>query len=315
MRSYRLRRGSRPGTARGSPFRPGTMVAYADTADRAARRAILRAGHPAHGSAPGAGARRSRYRMSRPSRSSWPPRTNRAGCPRSAGLSPDGGDPAGERYSLVIEDGQVVLRAAEPVGVARGLTTLIQLMATAPSPSANEIRVPAARILDAPRYAWRGLSLDVARTFFTGRGDPAGDRPAGALQAQRAAPAPDRRPGLAARPAAARPPARSPAPPSTVTKTSRDLVGYAADRFVTIVPEVDTPGHAVRAAAAAAGPEVRPERGRVRVPARPPPPRRVARPGAARDLRADGAGPGRGGRDLPGPLPAHRRGRAPRDAG
>jgi hypothetical protein len=27
--------------------------------------------------------------------------------------------------------------------------------------------LPAARILDAPRYAWRGLSLDLARTFFT----------------------------------------------------------------------------------------------------------------------------------------------------
>ena len=52
------------------------------------------------------------------------------------------------------------------------------------------------------------------------RGDPAGDRPAGALQAQRAAPAPDRRPGLAPRVRPARPPARSPAPPSTATKTS-----------------------------------------------------------------------------------------------
>ena len=67
----------------------------------------------------------------------------------------------------MVEDGRVLLLAAEPVGVARGLTTLIQLVAAAPSASANEIRVPGARILDAPRYAWRGLSLDVARTFFT----------------------------------------------------------------------------------------------------------------------------------------------------
>src|SRR6185437_9539772 len=35
------------------------------------------------------------------------------------------------------------------------------------SRGANEIWVPAAQITDAPRYAWRGLSLDVARTFFT----------------------------------------------------------------------------------------------------------------------------------------------------
>ena len=50
---------------------------------------------------------------------------------------------------------------------ARGLTTLIQLLAAAPPTGAGEIFVPGARILDAPRYAWRGLSLDLARAFFT----------------------------------------------------------------------------------------------------------------------------------------------------
>ena len=55
------------------------------------------------------------------------------------------------------------MRAAEPAGVARGLTTLIQLVAS----GTEESVLPRTRILDAPRYAWRGLSLDVARTFFT----------------------------------------------------------------------------------------------------------------------------------------------------
>jgi hexosaminidase len=59
------------------------------------------------------------------------------------------------------------VRAAEPTGVARGLTTLIQLLAATPPATAGEIAVPCARILDAPRYAWRGLSLDLARTFFS----------------------------------------------------------------------------------------------------------------------------------------------------
>jgi hypothetical protein len=59
------------------------------------------------------------------------------------------------------------VRAAAPVGVVRGLSTLIQLLATTPAASASEVSVPATRILDAPRYAWRGLSLDLARTFFT----------------------------------------------------------------------------------------------------------------------------------------------------
>ena len=44
------------GDGQGFAFRPGTTVAYAGTRYRAARRAILRAGHPAHGLAPDAGA-------------------------------------------------------------------------------------------------------------------------------------------------------------------------------------------------------------------------------------------------------------------
>lgn len=89
------------------------------------------------------------------------------GLPAPLGLSPAGDTPADERHSLAIETGRVVLRAARPVGVARGLTTLLQLLAAAPDGNASEISVSTARILDAPRYAWRGLSLDLARTFFT----------------------------------------------------------------------------------------------------------------------------------------------------
>src|SRR5262249_50537243 len=86
--------------------------------------------------------------------------------PASVGVSPTGDGPPDERHSLTIDERQVVVRAAEPVGVARGLTTLIQLLA-ATSTNAGEVSLPGARILDAPRFAWRGLSLDVARTFFT----------------------------------------------------------------------------------------------------------------------------------------------------
>ena len=87
--------------------------------------------------------------------------------PAPGGISPLGDRLSDERYSLVIDEHRVVVRGMEPVGLARGLTTLIQLLATTPSTSANQIAVPATRILDAPRYAWRGLSLDLARTFFT----------------------------------------------------------------------------------------------------------------------------------------------------
>ena len=151
----------------GFAFRPGTVVAYADTPHRAGRRAILHADRPAHGlcawcrrpadAAPDEPSVRIELAAGRTGRRS----------PRRLGIAPEGGGPPDERHSLVIDASQVVLRAVEPAGVARGLTTLVQLLTAAPASSPGEIRLPAARILDAPRYAWRGLSLDVARTFFT----------------------------------------------------------------------------------------------------------------------------------------------------
>ena len=54
------------------------------------------------------------------------------------------------------------------------------------------------RIEDAPRYAHRGVMLDVARHFFGVDDVKRYIDLAALLQAQRPAPAPDRRPGLAA---------------------------------------------------------------------------------------------------------------------
>ncbi len=162
--------------------------------------------------------------------------------PAALGASPGGGRPADERYSLAVGPGQVLLRAAEPVGVARGLTTLIQLLAAAPSGGTGEIVLPGARIADAPRYAWRGLSLDVARTFCTPgevrrvidllalyklnvlhlhlTDDQGWRLPMARLT-------------------------RSREPGAWYSAADlRALVAYAADRFVTVVPEVDMPGHA-----------------------------------------------------------------------
>ncbi len=162
--------------------------------------------------------------------------------PAPVGIWPSAGARPDERYSLAIDPGQVLLRAAEPAGVARGLTTLIQLLAAAPSGGTGEIVLPGARIADAPRYAWRGLSLDVARTFFTPgevrqvidllalyklnvlhlhlTDDQGWRLPVGRT-------ADSREPGA-----------------WYSAEELRALVAYAADRFVTVVPEVDMPGHA-----------------------------------------------------------------------
>jgi hexosaminidase len=162
--------------------------------------------------------------------------------PAPRGISPWGDAAPDERYSLTIAAGQVVLRVAEPVGVARGLTTLIQLVTATRYRGDGEVSLSGARIVDAPRYAWRGLSLDLARTFFTldevrrvidllalyklnvlhlhltddqswrlpvGRPTGSGETGAAFYSAE----------------------------------DLRTLIAYAADRFVTVVPEVDMPGH------------------------------------------------------------------------
>lgn len=61
--------------------------------------------------------------------------------PKAAGVWPSSDGQADERHSLTIDH--------------------------EPTSDAFEISIPCARILDGPRYAWRGLSLDLSRAFFT----------------------------------------------------------------------------------------------------------------------------------------------------
>jgi len=95
-----------------------------------------------------------------------------AGLPAPLGLDP-AGPPRDERYALTIDRSGIRLRAREPAGVARGLTSLLQLIATGSASAsttatatATVVPLPALDILDAPRFAWRGLTVDVVRRFF-----------------------------------------------------------------------------------------------------------------------------------------------------
>ena len=74
------------------------------------------------------------------------------------GLAPAG--TLAEAYSLVVDsDGVVILAAGEP-GLFYGMTTLWQLLSVLP-PEASEW--PGVLVLDAPEFSWRGLMLDSAR--------------------------------------------------------------------------------------------------------------------------------------------------------
>jgi hexosaminidase len=69
--------------------------------------------------------------------------------------------PAGvEAYRLDITPLHIDLSARDPRGLFYGIQTLRQLVA------GSRLGIPAARIEDAPRFPWRGLHLDVGRHFF-----------------------------------------------------------------------------------------------------------------------------------------------------
>ncbi|WP_069387789.1 family 20 glycosylhydrolase [Cellulosimicrobium cellulans] len=86
-------------------------------------------------------------------------------------LDPDAG-PAGstseERYTLVVDADGVVLSAPGRVGLLHAAQTLRQLAEPADEvgTAGGTARVPHVVVHDAPRYPWRGLSVDVARHFF-----------------------------------------------------------------------------------------------------------------------------------------------------
>jgi len=69
-----------------------------------------------------------------------------------------------EGYSLVVGDGHIRLAADAPLGVLRGIETLLQLVQQ--NKGAPGFSVPGVNIQDEPRFPWRGLSFDVSRHFI-----------------------------------------------------------------------------------------------------------------------------------------------------
>ena len=72
------------------------------------------------------------------------------------GLSDD------ESYQLVISASGASLTAPSSLGILHGLQTFLQLVET----TANGFSVPVITINDSPRFAWRGLLIDVGRHFI-----------------------------------------------------------------------------------------------------------------------------------------------------
>jgi len=69
-----------------------------------------------------------------------------------------------EGYSLKVEPTKIILTANQPAGIAMGVQTINQLLPI--KQTLAPVTIPALEITDKPRYSWRGLHLDVVRHFF-----------------------------------------------------------------------------------------------------------------------------------------------------
>jgi hexosaminidase len=181
-----------------------------------------------------------------------------------------------EGYRMRIQPAMVTISANTPAGLFYGVQSLLQLLPkdierrSAVSGVAWEI--PAMEILDYPRFGWRGLMLDVSRHFFTKDEvkafidemvrykfnilhwhltDDEGWRieiksypnltKKGAWNVRRVGTF-----GNFAPPAADEPRDYG---GFYTQEDIREVVQYAAERFVHILPEVDVPGHSLAAIA------------------------------------------------------------------
>jgi hexosaminidase len=159
-----------------------------------------------------------------------------------------------ESYELRIAADGIRIVAQEPAGLFYGVQTLRQLLpwsieyrAARPRP----IVVPLATIIDRPRFAWRGAMLDVARHFF-GVGDVKryidlialyklnrlhlhlSDDQGWRIEVKSW-------PNLTTHGGSTE---VGGGPGGYYSQEQyADIVRYAKDRFITIVPEIDVPGH------------------------------------------------------------------------
>jgi len=67
-----------------------------------------------------------------------------------------------ESYSLVVTTKNIKLTAPTDIGALRGMETFLQLV----SSDSNGYYIPCVEITDKPRFPWRGLLIDVCRHFY-----------------------------------------------------------------------------------------------------------------------------------------------------
>lgn len=66
-----------------------------------------------------------------------------------------------ESYSIIVSSDQILLNAVTDLGAMHGLETLLQLLAF----KDGQTVINTGQIIDSPRFPWRGLMMDVSRHF------------------------------------------------------------------------------------------------------------------------------------------------------
>jgi hexosaminidase len=143
-----------------------------------------------------------------------------------------------EGYELFVARGGITLDAKGSRGLFYALQTLEQLSAR----SGGRLRSRAVDIRDVPAYRWRGIHLDVARHFFSVKVveryiDAAAHYKLNVFHWHLTDDQAWRLPS-------SRYPALTAGRDSYSRADVREVVAYAARRYVTVVPEIDLPGHA-----------------------------------------------------------------------
>ncbi len=175
-----------------------------------------------------------------------------------------------EAYRLDISGNRIRIEAGGPAGFFYADQTLIQLL-EANSGDGGPKRLPCARINDAPRFAWRGMHLDESRHFF-GKAFVkqyldylAGlkmnvfhwhltDAPGWRIEIKKypkltsvGAWRPDRSGVLFSDADTARTGEPMPYGGFYTQEDIREILAYAAERHITVVPEIEMPGHTTAA--------------------------------------------------------------------
>ncbi|URQ74608.1 MAG: beta-N-acetylhexosaminidase [Candidatus Ochrobactrum gambitense] len=163
--------------------------------------------------------------------------------PQSTGLSPADHDDLDERYFLRADKTGVVIKARSAQGLVMGLTTLLQIIITAPQQNASAIEIPSVRIVDGPHFKWRSFHLDVARHYFTTDEiktviDLIAFYKFNALDLHLTD-------DEAWRIEAARPEGKQPDDEPIYSRADlNEIIAYAQARHITVIPSSDAPGHA-----------------------------------------------------------------------